>query len=633
MAENMKASTFVDENGNTAEIVDAKARDDIAKLDPAKKYGVRWRVTDPNDLGERCFAAKGMNATIGIGGANGQSDFDNVYPWSEMKRCNIKKNVNGATIVVFERKESSPSDGSASGYTPIVLDIKRDGYYDKTGTLVSSVGRQNATVNVAAGEEYVLDTFQSSALIPAVLFFDKDDNFVKYDHVGSGTEVETTITIVIPEGITKMIVQSATSPDSKPMTLVKKSAAVDTPVVDTQPIDTAGTDTFVRIPKFYVEKYISGGYEYRVVSATGTTPHPAFVENGVELDEIFVSAYEGYIADGKMRSVSGVIPTSNETIESFLAAATANGVNYSLFDMRCVDALWTLMAVEFGCRNTNHYLGYGYSDFMQPISTYAVLLAETATNRVVTNKFNNAEKAFMPVGSNITICKGDQRNIVTQAKILSIVDSDDGTQTVFTFDGEPVDVDTTCFIGSAAATTGFCETSANPLSWHTGRSDFVAGSKTRNPIRYRWIENIYGNLWHYLPDVAFNELQMYVCKNMKNYSVPTLSDDYHPIGDVLTYQNSNGSKLDTAGENFWITSLLDDVFAKGVSFGKTYDKSLLSTQAFGAYYYLSDGLNFIAHGGGFDHLWRCNMLTNRAWISETQKWYLYGARLMFKKIN
>jgi hypothetical protein len=348
-----------------------------------------------------------------------------------------------------------------------------------------------------------------------------------------------------------------------------------------------------------------------------------------------VSAFEGYISDSKLRSIANVLPTSNEVPATYLDSAKANGENYSLYDMRCVDAIWTLMAVEFGCRNTNQIIGYGIADFMQPVSEAHLLIRESATNTnsVKVNKFYNYQKAWMPVGSNITICDTDQRNIVAQRKITKVEDTSDGLYTVFTFDGSGVDVNTNCFIGSAAINTNFCERCPAPLNWHTGRANFISGSTTQNPIRYRWIENIVGNLWHFLPDVTFSNLQMYVCKDMQQYQFHKYTDSYKPVGDTLPVNTSNGSKNDEVDKNFWIDNLLNDTFAKSVLFAKSYNKALTSTQAFGGYYYLQNGVMCIANGGGFDHLYRCNMLTQRAWIDANYKWYLCGARLMFKKVN
>lgn len=472
------------------------------------KYGVRWKIDDPDDLGERCFGAVGVTASIGIGSTNGASDFDAIYPWSEIKRCNINKNANGAEIVTFEGETGFALDGTNG-------------------------------------------------------------------------------------------------------------------------------DVFVRIPKFYYERYIEDGYEYRVVSNSGANVHPAFIEDGKELDEIFISAFEGYVdTNNKLRSIGSVIPSSNILPQSFLDAAQANGNNYSLYDNRCVDAIWTLIAVEFGCRNTNQIFGYGLADFIQPDNDYEknrVILAATGTNTIRTNKWTSAQKEFIPVGSNLTVCDTTQQNVITQAKILSCVDGSDYTE--WTFDGDAIDVTTNSFIGSAAFDTNWCENEpSGNLTYHTGRGNWIANSNTRNPMRYRWIENLFGNLWHFLPDITFSGLQMYVCKNMKDYVMHKKVAPYYPENNLYTVQTSNGSKSDVTGANYWITTFDSGEFTKGVDFGRTFSQSLTSEKAFGAYYYLYPSDVIITNGGGFDHLYRCNMLTQRAWSSLDSQWYLYGARLMYKHL-
>lgn len=472
------------------------------------KYGLRWMLTNPDDLGKRVFAAEKLEARIGVGQIDGYSDFDNIYPWSEMKRCNIKQNANGASIVTFEGETDFTLDGSNG-------------------------------------------------------------------------------------------------------------------------------DVFVRIPKFGIEHYIRDGYEYIVISANGSETHPAFIENGREIDEIFIGAFEGYSDGVKLHSYGGVIPSSNIAGNDLLALAVENGNNYSLYDMRCVSALWCLMTVEFGCRNTNQIFGYGFSDFLQPVTgANGVTCDKAETTNVFSAPISTSSSRInqLLVGSNCTICKGTQQNVIASRTITA--KSSDSSHYYITFDGDPVVLDTTCFIGGAACTTNFCETApSGALNWHTGRANWVQNSNTKNPIRYRWIENVVGSLWHLLPDITFNECQMYQCKNMTSYHFGDISGDYKPVGKLYTKQDSNGSKADITDANYWIDSLSRNYFAKGVEFGSSWDTSLISNQAFGAYYYLSDGLRIIANGGGFDHLYRCNVLTNRAWLSPNDAWYLYGARLMYKNLD
>ncbi len=463
-----------------------------ANYEPEKKdgYGVRWSITDADDLGQRCFAACGKRAEIGIGAKDGYSDFDTIYPWSEIKRCEL-------------------------------------------------------------------------------------------------------------EG-----------------------------------------DVMVRIPKFNIKRYVEDGYEYRVITTDGGEPHPAFIENAKVLDAIYVGAYEGYMEDGKLYSRADVIPTSDYTPAEFLSFAQKRGEEYTLYDMRTVDLIFTLFAVEYGCRNSGVVLGHGIAQYKQPLEDdyEPDRLFYSKEKKTAVNSFRTKWRDYqrkITVGSNICICKGDQSNVLTYAKVLAVTDSKKKNETVYYFDGEPIDVDTDCFIGSCAQSANWTETCSVPLRWHTGRADMRDGydARQRNPMRYRWIENIVGNLWHYLPDVTFKDGRMFVCKNQKDYSMHKYTSPYYEVDYSFPYNGDNGMQIDKPGYNFWITRLYHNPSEPHLSFGTAFDSQLRSNQAFGAYYYLREGLHIIANGGGFDHEFRCNILTNRAWIYPGRKWHLYGARLMYRPFN
>ena len=474
------------------------------------RYGVRWEVGNPYDTGERCLDAEGLRAQFGIGRISGKSDFDQVYPWSEIRRCNVRM------------------DGGRS-----------------------------------------------------IITYDDDPAFR---------------------------------------------------------IDGSNGDVFVRIPKFYVEKYQEDGYEYRVISGRGSQPHPAFIENGQELDAVYVSAFEGYIgSDNLLHSVANVIPTSNITAQQFLDAAQRRGPQYTLYDMRTVDMLFSLIAVEYGCRNTGVIFGHGIADYRQPLELewdpdrdYFSKKNERATN-TITCKLQ--PRLLISVGSCICICKGDQRNILTFARCTDIKVK--GKETVYTFDGPPIDITTDCFIGNCAQSTNWTETCSAPHYSASGRANMIERyllPRERNPMRYRWMENIVGNIWHFLPDITFKDSQMYVCSDMENYQFGSYEGAYEPYGPPFESNTDNSILRDEPDTNYWITSLMNDEDNRGISFGNAYNKSLISMDAFGAYYYVQGGLNIVVNGGGFDHRFRCNLLTTRAWISPTERWHLYGARLLFKNI-
>ena len=445
-------------------------------------------------------------------------------------------------------------------------------------------------------------------------------------------------------------------------------------------LDGSNGDVFVRIPKFYSDRYRKDGYDYRTVSYRGTNVHPAFIEDGKELDEIFVAAFEGYVKGNlpeylgaqlgdymgaKLFSIGSteqrrIIPTPNYTLEQYLKFATVKGLGYTLYDMRTMDAIWTLFAVEYGCRNTNRKIAYGYCDLHQPIAGANNLeITSSAPTNTITIPNGSATLANrLYVGSSITICKGEQSNVIALRKITENTFDEDTKNIIITFDGDPVSFtqgETDYFAGSGAASSNLCETLPNSvkLNWHTGRTNVIQvglNADMINPCRYRWIENPMGSLWHFFPDICFKRGQMYKCDNIRNYKA--VSNDvnqlegYYPVGepfeatpDTGTSEGQNGNKFDVPGNpNPFVIALDNDIFAKNVSIGRTYKQGITSKQSFGAYYYMFNSedkpyLYYIANGGGFDHTWRSNMLTNRAWQKSTSRWYLYGARLIYKKIE
>jgi len=474
-------------------------------------YGVRWRIHDPYDLGERCFDAVGLRARFGVGKTEGHSDFDQIYPWSEIRRCNIKRD-SGNTIITYDDEADFRIDGTNG-------------------------------------------------------------------------------------------------------------------------------DVFVRIPKFYVRKYQENGYEYRVISKEGTTPHPVFIENGQELDAVYVSAFEGYMdSDSMLHSKANVIPTSNLTAQEFLDAAQRRGPQYTLYDMRTVDMLFCLIAVEFGCRNTGKIFGHGIADYRQPIEKdwdkerfFYSQWYQKKTNKITCRR---QPYEMITEGSAICICEGDQRNILTFAHV-TIIQNANGT-TTYTFDGPPIDITTDCFIGNCGQNTNWTETCSAPHFSYMGRANMLEREflpRERNPMRYRWMENIVGNLWHFLPDVTLYNRQLYVCSDMSHYRFAAHDGMYKPYGSPFAVNTDNGSMQDETGKNCWVSTLLPDTEQKGISLGYTYDKTLTSENAYGAYYYMGEGLCIMTNGGGFDHRNRCNLLTTRAWDGPDTRWHLYGARLLYKEIK
>lgn len=85
------------------------------KGDKKKKYGLRYSTTTGISTGIRLGHAKGMDFDYTIGNEwanNGVNDFDNAYPWCEMKLCNVKVNDDGSKTVTYEGDKKFKTDGS-----------------------------------------------------------------------------------------------------------------------------------------------------------------------------------------------------------------------------------------------------------------------------------------------------------------------------------------------------------------------------------------------------------------------------------------------------------------------------------------------------------------------------------------
>ncbi len=80
---------------------------------------------------------------------------------------------------------------------------------------------------------------------------------------------------------------------------------------------------------------------------TGYTVHPAFVKNGVEVAYRYYSAYEGSVSGGKLQSVSGQYPVTNQARSYFRGVAAARGTGWRQLDFWLHQAVLMLAAIEY----------------------------------------------------------------------------------------------------------------------------------------------------------------------------------------------------------------------------------------------------------------------------------------------
>jgi len=94
----------------------------------------------------------------------------------------------------------------------------------------------------------------------------------------------------------------------------------------------------VRIPKFKISDVIDGGSD---------STHPAFIVNGVEVPEIYISKFQNVIHNGRAYSLPGEDPKASINFDTARQACEAKGPGWHLM----TNAEWA--AIALWCRKNN----------------------------------------------------------------------------------------------------------------------------------------------------------------------------------------------------------------------------------------------------------------------------------------
>ena len=116
------------------------------------------------------------------------------------------------------------------------------------------------------------------------------------------------------------------------------------------------------------------------------------------------------------------------------------------------------------------------------------------------------------------------------------------------------------------------------LTYHTGRVDGTADNVSA--IQYRWIENLWGNVWNWVDGILIQDGLVYICNDRTKYA-SSITSDYESTG-LYTPTNSNWHKTDQDYNNCYLIPLTTG------SSDSTYTCD---------YYYYSSGLRGLGVGG------------------------------------
>lgn len=396
-------------------------------------------------------------------------------------------------------------------------------------------------------------------------------------------------------------------------------------------LDGSNGNVMVEIPKFYSMREKVGNDEIWAITGeakSGFEVEPAFVVNGKELDYIYVSAYNSAsLLQNKYYSYTNSIPTSGKSQPTYIQEFA--NVGLQSYDLSVFLLMQKLVTIEFGTRNVQKYLGgitllpYCYSGSTEN------LIKDKGTNYVVITPSAEKAKNFY-VGERVLV--GGRENSFTNARYITAIETLANDNQKITYDG--TDLSDSLVVNSdglygCPQKNGLCD----DLIYHTGRTDFGNDSKKSyvNPFRYRYIENLWGNVWEYMSGFKVKDLKYY-------YSfVPNYNENVTENSEwkTLTY-NPPLQPLLGETNKAWIVKNGYDINDKLLALPEVVgnendggDNKYFSD----CFYSKNENPNYeyvAAVGGGWDHTIYAGIFTLRAYQPLTSTNWLYGNRAIYR---
>ena len=398
-------------------------------------------------------------------------------------------------------------------------------------------------------------------------------------------------------------------------------------------LDGTNGDVMVEIPKFYSYRKRIGNKETWAISGEPKAEfevEPAFIVNGEEKDYIYVSCYEASASHNGSFSSTGTTPKTNTELSTFITDFEAN--NLQSYDITIFQMMQKLVTIEFGDRNIQSYMGgVTYLPYFYTGDQVNVITAIGTNTVSVANNDGGGRKLALWVGERIKfIPSGTPETSEDYARIITAIEID-GNTSIITYSG--ADLSGTLSVGDGIGGCPQVNGLTDELVYHTGRTTFASGNPYENyvnPMRYRWIENLYGNMWEQIAGLKVMNLDYYY--NFEpNYIEPISSSSaYTKVGYKAPLQDQYGE----GGAGYIVTEGYDNNNHNlnlptlcGTSNGGGADKYFAD-----AFYSrnATPTTQYTSHvGGGWDHYTMSGIFCLRCWnISTVQG--LIGNRAIYR---
>lgn len=242
--------------------------------------------------------------------------------------------------------------------------------------------------------------------------------------------------------------------------------------------------------------------------------------NNRELPYIDVGKYIGSLDGARLASNANTFPLINKNIVQMRTLAQTNGVGYQQMDIHVYDVISALFDVEFATLNSQAIMR-GFADG-QYSASHVATATEAAAHRIVVA---NATADLYRVGQSIGIGTTSGGNQIAQYRVITAIDTVDESNKYIAFDGAAVDVTTGNILSNMAWKNGF---SSNIVA----SSGALTANDGKYPMAYRGIENLYGNVLHFVDGVNITDRQAWVCEDPTQYASNVFASPYKKLSYV-----------------------------------------------------------------------------------------------------
>lgn len=400
--------------------------------------------------------------------------------------------------------------------------------------------------------------------------------------------------------------------------------------------DGSNGEVMSEIPKHYFKRWRKDAMEYISISGQqkdGYQLDPAFIEDGKELDKIYVGVYDGSVVDDKLVSRSGTHTDAGHSITEYRDLAKANGKGFGLYDYRTYAMLQRLFMCYFADRNSQSVLGMGLSMYtFQTGHETVAKLTESNTNKIrIDHTLGHYQTRGFAVGMVVTVSPEGTYGLKNYRTVTALNQVDE-TYTDVVFTGNPVDiVEGVSRVYSIPQNSG----ATDSVVGHTGVSNKFDGRDGHEAVKFLHIENLWGNVWTLVDGYLSSSLVSYVGENMEDYSsdISEIKAKYLPLATKIPLQPNNVQSALEDTQIFIRANLMDGLHPAYMLPDLLGGGATPNTMYSDPFYSHESGDRVMAVGGGIDHWYRGGLFSQRVWFTLAQRdFILLGARLIYKPI-